>query len=266
MFDFSGILTDWWKVLLLFVAVIAIGAAAAVANAIYERKKGIVRVTGTRELTYGAICLAASFALSFVGLYKMPFGGTITLASVLPIGLYCYFFGFRKSLVVCFAYMLLQFFQNPYIVSPWSGLFDYVLPYLAISLIGLFPYDENRYNKVVADGKNPIVAHKRIFIGFAVYFVVRLLSHVLAGVLFWSSGIDFMIWHGDLAGFAALGYSFTYNILFLLPDTLIAVAVAVILLANKAFNAFMASSFNGKNKADRSAKNDEGTAAGTDER
>lgn len=261
MFDFSGITTDWWKMLLLFAVVIAIGICAAVLNAIYEQKKGIVRKTGTRELTYGAVCLAASFALSFVSLYKMPSGGTVTLASVLPIGLYCYFFGFRKSLVVCFAYMLLQFFQNPYIISPWSGLFDYVLPYLSIALIGLFPYDENKYEKTVANGKNPIAAHSRVFIGFAVYFVVRLSSHVLAGVLFWSSGIDFMIWQGDLVGFAALGYSFTYNILFLLPDTLISVAVAVVLLCNKAFNAFMASSFNGKNKADGSAKNDQGTAA-----
>ena len=261
MFDFSGITTEWWKVVLLFVIVIAIGAAAGIANALYERKKGIVRTTGTRELTYGAVCLAASFALSFVGLYKMPSGGTVTLASVLPIGLYCYFFGFRKSLVVCFAYMLLQFFQNPYIISPWSGLFDYVLPYLSISLIGLFPYDPKRYDKVLADGKTPVKAHLRIFIGFALYFVVRYLSHVLAGVLFWSSGIDFMIWHGDLAGFAALGYSLTYNVLFLLPDTLIAVAVAAVLLCNKAFNAIVASTFNGKNKADGSAKNDEGTAA-----
>ena len=70
----------------------------------------------------------------------------------------------------------------------------------------------------------------------------------------------------DLAGFAALGYSLTYNVLFLLPDTLIAVAVAAVLLCNKAFNAIVASTFNGKNKADGSAKNDEGTAARTDER
>ncbi|MFR6641033.1 MAG: hypothetical protein ACLUSP_06660 [Christensenellales bacterium] len=35
-------------------------------------------------------------------------------------------------------------------------------PYLSISLIGLFPYDPKRYDKVLADGKAPVKAHLRI--------------------------------------------------------------------------------------------------------
>lgn len=266
MFDFSGVLTKWWKILLLFVAVIAAGAALAVVTTLIERRRGIVRRTTTRELTYAAVCLAASFALSFVSLYRMPAGGSITLASILPLGVYCYFFGFRKSFVVCLAFTLLQFVQSPYVVSPWSGLFDYLLPYLAISLVGLFPYDPNKYAKVASSNKPLIAAHSGAFIGFTLYFVVRLASHVLAGVLFWSSGIDFMIWQGDLAGFTAFIYSLTYNGLFLLPDTAITVAIAAVLLNGKAFNAFMASSFDGQRKPDGGAKDDEGTAPGADER
>lgn len=265
MFDFSGISISPWQVVLLFAVVIAIMALLFVATAVVEKKKGIVRVTGTREITYGAVCLAAAFALSFIKLFSLPFGGSITLASVLPIGLYCYYFGFRKSMVVCFAFMLLQFFQNPYIVSPWSALLDYFLPFLAISLIGVFSYSPKKYENALMNNKPVVTAHLRILIGFGLYFVVRYLSHVLAGILFWSSGIDFMIWHGDLAGWAAVSYSLVYNIIYLLPDTLIAAGLSVVLLANKAFNAFMAKSFHAQKHSDTGTENNERAGSGADE-
>ena len=256
MFDFSSVMAEPWQMIVLFVVIIAILAAAFIVTAIVEKRLGIVRVTGTREITYGAICLAASFALSFVSVFKMPFGGSITLASILPIALYCYYFGLRKSLVVCFTYTLLQFMQNPYIISPWSALLDYLLPYLALCLIGVFSYKPNKYETVLQNGKNPIRAHGGIFIGFALYFVVRYASHILAGVLFWSEGISFWGWQGDLVGWAAFSYSAVYNGLFLLPDTLIAAACALFILSNKAFNAFMAKSFYAIQNSDTRAKND----------
>ena len=266
MFDFGNVLTEPWKMVVLFVVVIAIMALLFVLTAIVEKKKGIVRVTGTRELTYGAICLAAAFALSFIKLFSLPFGGSITLASVLPIGLYCYYFGFRKSMIVCFAFMLLQFFQNPYIVSPWSALLDYFLPFLAISLIGVLSYSPAKYENALMNNRPVVTAHFNILLGYAFYFLVRYLSHVLAGILFWSSGIDFMIWQGALAGWAAVSYSLVYNIIYLLPDTVIAAGLSVVLLSNKAFNAFMAKSFHAKKNADGSAENNEGAASGADER
>ncbi len=253
---FEDVYVDAWQILLLFAIVIAILAIAFVITAIVEKRRGIVRVTGTRELTYGAICLAASFALSYVTLFRLPNGGSITLASILPIALYCYYFGFRKSIILCFAYMLLQFFQGPYVVSAWSALFDYLLPYLALCLIGIFSYNPQSYETTLKNNKPVFSAHLKILIGFALYFLVRYISHVLAGVLFWSSGIDFMIWQGDLSGWVAIGYSMAYNALFLVPDTLIAMIVAVAVLANKAFNGFMAKSFHAKNNADSRTIND----------
>ena len=243
MFDFSSVFVDTWQMVLLFVVVFAVLATAFVVTAIIEKRHGIVRITGTREITYGAICLASSFALSFISVFKMPFGGTITLASVLPIAIYCYYFGLRKSLVVCFTYTLLQFVQNPYIISPWSALLDYLLPYLALCLTGLFSYSPKKYETSLTNGKNPIASHGGIFIGFGLYFIVRYASHILAGMLFWSQGIDFMVWQGDLVGWASFSYSAVYNGLFLVPDTLIAVLCAIFILSNKAFNTFMAKSF-----------------------
>lgn len=253
---FEDVYVDAWQIVLLFAIVTAILAIAFTITAVIEKRRGIVRVTGTRELTYGAICLAASFALSYVTLFKLPNGGSITLASVLPIALYCYYFGFRKSIVLCFAYMLLQFLQGPYVVSPWSALFDYLLPYLALCLIGIFGYNPQKYKTILKNNKPVFTAHLRILVGFALYFFVRYISHVLAGVLFWSSGIDFMVWQGDLSGWVAIGYSMAYNALFLVPDTLIAMIAAIAVLANKAFNGFMAKSFYAKNNADSRTIND----------
>ena len=46
-----------------------------------------------RMLANGALCIALSTVLSFITLYKMPQGGSITLASMLPMFLFAYAYG-----------------------------------------------------------------------------------------------------------------------------------------------------------------------------
>ncbi len=267
MFDkdyWSGILVSWWQILVLVICILVVLGATIAIITIIARKRGDNFTVKTRDLTYGAICVAASFALSYIKFFKMPYGGSITAASTLPMLIYCYYFGFRKGLLVSSVFMLLQLIQEPYIISPWSALLDYFLPYLALSLVGLFRFKRSRYDKAVKAGKNPLCAHTAFFAGTAVYMVVRLFSHVLAGVLFWANGIDFMGWTGDLTGAAAWGYSLTYNALFIVPDTAIALVAGILLLASKAFNRFMASSADTLQNTHPAAENNEGTASGTD--
>lgn len=247
MFDsdyWEGVQIAWWQILLSVLVALAVIAAVIAVISVVQKKKGITFEKSTKDITYGAICIAASYALSFIPLFSLPNGGTITPASVLPMLIYCYYFGFRKSLVVSTVYMLLQLLQRPYIISPWSALLDYFLPFLALSFAGLFKFNRKKYETVLASGKSPLRCHVGFFAGTGLYFIVRLFSHVLAGVLFWANGIDFLMWSGDLVGAAAWGYSITYNILFLLPDTALAVAAGACLLSSKAFNTFMTSSGN----------------------
>lgn len=246
----EGVTTEAWKIVLLVVIVVAVAAAVIAAVTLWDKRHGRSFERSTRDITYGAVCLAASYALSFISLYSLPNGGTITPASALPLLVYCYFFGFRKSLVVAVAYSFLQLLQKPYIVSPYSALFDYIFPFTAFSLAGIFRYKPEKYAAALAAKKPLLSAHSRFFAGVGLYFIVRYMSHVLAGVLFWSSGIDFLGWSGDLTGVAAWSYSLAYNALFLVPDTAIAVAAGAVLLASKTFNAFMASSRNAKKDAD----------------
>ena len=57
-----------------------------------------------RMLANGALCIALATVLSFVALYKMPQGGTITLASMLPIFLFSYAYGVGPGMLVGAAY------------------------------------------------------------------------------------------------------------------------------------------------------------------
>lgn len=232
-----------WQLVLLLVVFLAVAAAVYCTVTFVGKKRGKTFARSTRDLTYGAVCLAASYALSFISIYSLPNGGTITPASALPLLVYCYYFGFRKSLVVAVAYSLLQLVQKPYIVSPFSAVFDYLLPFSAFSLAGIFSFRPKTYAAVLEKKKPVIAAHGRFFVGVGLYFAVRYFSHVLAGVLFWSNLYDtFLIWSGALTGAVAWGYSFTYNALYLVPDTLLAVAAGVAVLCSKTFNRFMASS------------------------
>ncbi len=253
----EGVSIPWWQLLLTALGVIAAIALIIAIITIVQRKRGAHFYHSTRDITYGAVCIAASFALSYIKFFSLPYGGSITAASVLPMLIYCYYFGFRKSLIVSSVYMLLQFIQGPYVVSPWSAVLDYVVPYMALSLVGLLKFDRKKLDKVTSADKNPVLCHSGFFIGTSLYFIVRLFSHTLAGVLFWAQGIDFLAWHGDLVGTAAWGYSATYNFLFLGPDTAIAIIAAVLLLSSKAFNAFMASSCHALKNPDAAHKDDQ---------
>lgn len=70
-----------------------------------------------KMLAYAALCIAVSFVLSYIRLLKMPQGGSITPASMLPIMMFAYAFGFGPGLICSLAYGVLQMFQDMYIVG-----------------------------------------------------------------------------------------------------------------------------------------------------
>lgn len=91
-----------------------------------------------RMLANGALCIALATVLSFVTLYKMPQGGTITLASMLPIFLFSYAYGVGPGMLVGAAYGFVQFLQGGlYFVHPIELLLDYPLAFAMLGLAGL---------------------------------------------------------------------------------------------------------------------------------
>ena len=243
---------NWLVLLSIFIVIAGVIAAFVVARAMDKKSN---KKSATRDLTFGAVCIAASFALSFFG-YELPQGGTITPASVLPIMLYCHYQGFTKSLPVCIAFTLLQFMQNPYILHPFQVILDYFIPYLSLILVSVFPFRRDKYNALMSENKSTMPSHVGLFTGAAMYIIVRYTSHVLSGAIFFKE----YAWEG----WGAWSYSFVYN-LFAVADAAIAVGVGAALLANKAFDTFMAKTFHAEKRTDTGAKDNEGTGSCADE-
>ena len=234
MFDFSDVYENPWLIVALFCIIIAIGVGLFFLSNALDNKKGIKRKTTTSELVLGATCIAISFILSFVRILRLSNAGSITLASILPIAIYCYMFGFSKSLPVCFIFSVLNFMQGPYVTNVWGLFLDYLLPYLALSLVGVFSINPITFKK-----DSTVKKHGKFFIGLSLYFLLRLFSHTLSGAIFWSTDIDFWIFKGDLYGITAFLYSLCYNFTYVFVDTLVAALVAIALLNSKNLNSIM---------------------------
>ena len=90
-----------------------------------------------RMLANAALCIALATVLSYVRLYKMPQGGSITPASMLPIFLFAYAYGAGPGMLVGAGYGLVQFLQDAYFVHPIELLLDYPLAFAMLGLAGL---------------------------------------------------------------------------------------------------------------------------------
>ena len=107
-----------------------------------------MRNTKIRALCECAIMVALAFVLSYVRLFKMPLGGSVTLASMLPIMLIAIKYGPKIGLGTALVYSLTQLLQAytegdvfPYCETAPTllicMLFDYIFPFTVLGLAGL---------------------------------------------------------------------------------------------------------------------------------
>ncbi len=184
----------------------------------------------TRALVEAAIMLALATALSFVRVYKLPWGGSVTLVSMLPILIYAIRRGTSWGLLCSFAFSLIQFIQGI-----TDGLFgwgltpgaliaciflDYILAYTAIGLGGIF-------RKKGMPGW---------ICGIVVAVVLRFFVHFLSGCLLWGSYGE--LWEGFSTDNTYL-YSLLYNGAYMLPELIFTLIVAIILLSVPATKKFL---------------------------
>ena len=180
------------------------------------------KMSDTRSIVYGAISIALSFALSYAKLFKLPQGGSVTFASLLPLMVYCCMFGTRRGLVVCTIYGVLQALQDPFIIHPMQFLLDYPLAFGLIGVSGIF------MEKGVFKEKK-IVA---FLLGGIIAVVLRYACHVCSGVFAFADYADL-----DKYG-SAIVYSMAYNS-FTFVDMALALVSGSTLFASKSFTALM---------------------------
>ncbi len=164
-------------------------------------------VIGVRPLVYGALSIALAFALSYVKLFSMPLGGSVTLCSMLPLMLFSYRFGVRPGLLCGLAYGLLQLLQKPEIVHWAQLLCDYPFAFTVLGLAGVWR------NARLPEGV-------RLPLGIVTGGALRLLFHVLSGAVFFAAYTP--------EGMNPWWYSFLYNGGYLGVDTLLCLLAALL--------------------------------------
>ena len=188
-------------------ALLIVGGAAALVL-LSRGEKSLTSKWTTKELIVGALCVALSFVLSYIKIFHMPQGGSITPASMLPIFLFAYIYGTPHGLVVALAYGLLQMIQDAYIVHWAQAILDYVLAFSALSLAGLFR--KNIIPGIIAGGIG------RFFFAF------------LSGFIFFAEYAP--------EGQSPVVYSLVYQITYIIPELVICIVIAAIPAVSRTIN------------------------------
>ena len=175
-------------------------------------------------LTQSAIFIALATVLSFLPIYEMPMGGSVTLASMLPILFIGLKFGYKWGFASSGIYAVIQLSQalikgNVFIYCTTFGtvlicaLFDYIVPF---AILGA-----SAFAKPKGEGKLSIV---KASVTFGVTIFIRFVCHYITGVAIWGQ------WAPE--GVGKYLYSLLYNGQYMLPELAITLVIGVLLMSS----------------------------------
>lgn len=205
--EITYIPTTLGKVLLVILIIALLGGAVAFARAQVEKKSG-GRLT-TRQLAFCAMAIALGTVLSNIKLFHFPYGGSVTLLSMLVICLPGYFFGLGAGILTGIAYGVLQLLIDPYVLYPMQLVVDYLLAFGALGLSGLF-----------SNARNGLIK------GYIAAVLGRYVFAVISGWIFF----------GEYAwkGWNPLPYSLAYNATYIFSEAAITIAILLLPPVRKA--------------------------------
>ncbi len=161
-----------------------------------------------RALVECAIMIALSTVLSIIKIIDLPYGGAVTVASMLPIVIAVYRHGWAYGIGVCLVNSTIQllFGMNTlsYAVN-WQAvvaiiLFDYIIAFSVFALSAIFK------RKI----KNQASA---MSLGVVLCSLLRYLCHTIVGCTVWA-GIS-------IPTTATILYSLSYNATYMIPEAII---------------------------------------------
>lgn len=159
----------------------------------------------TRVLTEAALAVALTFVLSFVKVFEMPLGGSISL-EMFPLILLALRQGPWVGITAGVVYGLIDILTPPvFVFHPAQVLLDYPLAFGALGLAGFF---------------RPTV--RGAILGATVAVLARFVCHFLSGVIFFAAYAP--------EGWNPYVYSAAYNAAYLVPSLVVAAVVVVVLL------------------------------------
>lgn len=168
-----------------------------------------------RRLAESALMLALSAVLAKLAVFSLPFGGSVTLFSQVPIILISYRYGVKWGLTTGLTMSVIQLIFGLDNYSFVSGIpafliltfFDYIIAFSALGLGGMFK------GKI----KNSVL---EISLGGAVVTVIRFVCHFISGAT---------IWKDYAKGAPVLEYSLKYNGSYMLPELIITIIGLVVI-------------------------------------
>lgn len=185
-----------------YAAAVVFGIFFFVAAVAFAGKKASARMT-TQQMVYCAMSLALAFITSYIKVFELPWGGSVTLCSMMFIVLIAYWYGARTGIMVGLVYGILQFIQEPYVLSFFQVCCDYILAFAALGVAGFF-----------AKSKNGLIK------GYVVAVLARGVFHALGGYLYW---MDYM--PDNFPQSLKSIYPIAYNYSYLLAEGLLTVVI-----------------------------------------
>lgn len=156
-----------------------------------------------RQLVFCGAAMALSFVTSCIKVFSLPYGGSVTLFSMLFICLTGYWYGLGTGMLTGLAYGILQFLQEPYVLSPFQVCCDYILAFAGLGLAGAFTRQTDGLRK-----------------GYLLGITVRGAFHALGGYLYW---MDYM--PENFPQSISRLYPIVYNYSFILAEGVLTLAV-----------------------------------------
>ncbi|MBQ3912300.1 MAG: energy-coupled thiamine transporter ThiT [Lachnospiraceae bacterium] len=164
-------------------------------------------LSNSRKLTEAAIMLAIGTVLSLIKLIDLPYGGSVTIASMLPVVIIAYRHGIKWGLMTGFVYGVIQQLLGLNTLSYATGwqsvvaiiLLDYIVAFMVAGFGGIF--------------KKAFKQPQALFAGSLFICVLRYICHVITGCTVWA-GLS-------IPTNAAFVYSLSYNATYMIPETIV---------------------------------------------
>lgn len=163
-----------------------------------------------KSLVLCAVLVALAAALGMIKLFHLPYGGSITLLSMLACTLCGYYCGLAKGLTAGLTLGLLNLVLGGYVVHPAQLVLDYFLAFTALGLSGL-----------TFKWKNGLIA------GYIIGVVGRFLCSFTSGYIFFAEYAP--------DGMNPIIYSFIYNFICFGVEAIITVIILSIPAVNNFF-------------------------------
>jgi len=196
-----------------------------------------MKLTRLRTLVECALMIALAIVLGMIPIYEGPYGGSVTLFSMVPLLIISFRHGLKWGLGCSFVYSIVNMFlgmKNLAYIPTAAGIIatvflDYIIAFTVIGIAGM-----TRNLKITKnDTANSLI---NTFSGSLIALVIRFACHIVSGAVIWYSLTQG--WYADdpthiVHKYGAWMYSVVYNATFMVPEivlTVIAVPVMIKLL------------------------------------